>query len=358
MPIVIQRTSGSGLGDLGQGITGAVQNYQQGARDLFSEGQAGINSMARLALMANAMKKGNLAEEKDARKEAARQAIMQTIGGIDLNSKDALSQLMKIAPQAPDLVAPILSNIRQQQESAENQAFRRQSLGMQAASMSDAQRRWQAEQDFRREAMNKPHYDAKLGGYVTPDGQFKPVQMPEGYKPPAANADFLPMDTSARKEAFELRGQWDEADRVQKELDAFVESGGTGGSGLVLGSLPSTLANRIDPQGTQLRSAMSQMSSVIMNALSGAAVSEQERKRLEGFLPTTSDNIETIQRKMDGYKDFLSTKASSWQGTYGRAKPLEGMVFTPRQAQQKKQPSQAPTSDMSRLSDEDLMRGL
>lgn len=224
-------------------------------------------------------------------------------------------------------------------------------------------------------AMSKPQYDSSRGGFVRPDGTFQPLQMPEGYTPPtptpqptykdAALADaaraslvpedqrtdahrqaialgtaygykpqgsgeleVLPMDTAARKEAFELRNQWDEAERVQRQLETFEKSGGQGGTGLLLGMLPSTIANRVDPGGTDLRSAISQMSSVIMNALSGAAVSEQERKRLEGFLPTAKDDLPTVQRKLGGYRDYISTKTHSWRGMYGGVKPLEGIQKT------------------------------
>lgn len=134
--------------------------------------------------------------------------------------------------------------------------------------------------------------------------------------------DSLPMDTGARKEAMDLRSQWDEAARVEKQLNSFGETGGNGGTGLLLGMLPQTIQSRVDPEGVPLRSAISQMSSVIMNALSGAAVSDQERKRLEGFLPTSSDDITTIKQKLAGYKDYISTKTSSWRTMYGDIKPL------------------------------------
>ena len=134
--------------------------------------------------------------------------------------------------------------------------------------------------------------------------------------------DSLPMDTGARKESMDLRSQWDEAARVEKQLNSFGETGGNGGTGLLLGMLPQTIQSRIDPEGVPLRSAISQMSSVIMNALSGAAVSDQERKRLEGFLPTSSDNISTIRQKIAGYKDYISTKTASWRSMYGDIKPL------------------------------------
>ena len=298
MPIVIQRNRASGLNELGQGMTGAVQNFLQGSRELArTQAESDRNAM-RMGMYANQ-------QQKEQQKEAVRQGIAQTLQSFDFKAPDAQDQLRKLYAQAPEVVAPLMNDYRQQQQFDENIALRK---------MMASQRGGQTPKQI---------YDSKLGGLINPDGSFTPVQLPEGYVPPAGAAnDYLPLDAASRKEAFELRGQWDEAERVQNELDKFIASGETGGSGLFLGSLPSTVANRLDPSGGPLRGAISQMSSVIMHALSGAAVSEQERKRLEGFLPTAQDNLETIQQKMDGYKNYITTKSKSWQGTYGAAKPL------------------------------------
>lgn len=161
----------------------------------------------------------------------------------------------------------------------------------------------------------KSRDEANIKRYNMDMGAFEAAQK-------TGKSTHMPIDTAAKKDAFDLRSQWDEAMRVEKQLDAFAASGGAGGTGLLLGMLPQTIQNRIDPGGTNLRSAISQMSSVIMNALSGAAVSDQERVRLEGFLPTASDDLPTIRKKLEGYKDYIATKSASWRSVYGDIKPL------------------------------------
>lgn len=162
----------------------------------------------------------------------------------------------------------------------------------------------------------KSRDEANIKRYNMDMGAFEAAQK-------TGKSTHMPIDTAAKKDAFDLRSQWDEAMRVEKQLDAFAASGGAGGTGLLLGMLPQTIQNRIDPGGTNLRSAISQMSSVIMNALSGAAVSDQERVRLEGFLPTASDDLPTIRKKLEGYKDYIATKSASWRSMYGEIAPLD-----------------------------------
>ena len=162
----------------------------------------------------------------------------------------------------------------------------------------------------------KSRDEANIKRYNMDMGAFEAAQK-------TGKSTHMPIDTAAKKDAFDLRSQWDEAMRVEKQLDAFAASGGEGGTGLLLGMLPQTIQNRIDPGGTNLRSAISQMSSVIMNALSGAAVSDQERVRLEGFLPTASDDLPTIRKKLEGYKDYIATKSASWRSMYGEIAPLD-----------------------------------
>ena len=195
------------------------------------------------------------------------------------------------------------------------QNMARQRLGLAAASHALAQQnaaRAAAAEEAERQGGK---FSEKLGGWVMPDGTFKPLQYPEGYTPPGAGSEeFSPVDAAARKELAAL-GESDML--VGNMIDALEKSKGKGGTGLLIGSLPATVAGRIDPGGVELRGMISNFSSQIMNQISGAAVSDQEKKRLEGFLPTTTDDYDTLMAKMKGYQDFLRTKAGSWQATYG-----------------------------------------
>lgn len=165
-----------------------------------------------------------------------------------------------------------------------------------------------------------------------------PVQIgrvpPKGGGGATGQAGMLPLDTAARKSLADWNAMAADAARVGGELDKAMgaqidpKTGAktypqqptstlSGGTGLILGSLPDRYAARLDPEGVPLRSALSNFSSQIMNALSGAAVSAQEKKRLEGFLPTTSDDWNTLRAKMDGYRGFLRSKGDAWRMSYG-----------------------------------------
>lgn len=155
-----------------------------------------------------------------------------------------------------------------------------------------------------------------------------------------AQPGMLPLDTGARKALAEWNTSVADASRVEQELDAAMgakvdpatgqkiyqqqPSGPlSGGTGLLLGALPDKYAARLDPEGTHVRSAIANFSSQIMNQLSGAAVSEAEKKRLEAFLPTSSDTWDTLRTKMGGYKNFLRSKGEGWRTSYGEHEALQ-----------------------------------
>lgn len=208
----------------------------------------------------------------------------------------------------------------QEAKMAQDMALARQRLGMEGARLAMARQ----QMGMAAENPDLGAYHKELGGFVnSKTGKFTPLQLPEGYTPPGAgNDDFLPMDAKAKGELYSL-GESDML--VGDMIDKLTKNKGKGGTGLVIGSLPATMAGRMDPAGVELRGSISNFSSQIMNALSGAAVSEQEKKRLEGFLPTTMDDYDTLMAKMKGYQDYLRTKAGNWQATYGPHARISGM---------------------------------
>lgn len=171
------------------------------------------------------------------------------------------------------------------------------------------------------ERQERPVYDARLGGYVRSDGSFTPVRMPEGYVTPRQMKDqadeYLPVDAAARRELGLISSLDASVDYLNDAVDKAYSRSGGGGTGLVVGALPNAISQRVNPAGVPLRSAISNFSSQIMNALSGAAVSEQERVRLEGFLPTVYDDEQTLRDKMQGYMDYVEAKGNAWKKIYG-----------------------------------------
>lgn len=148
--------------------------------------------------------------------------------------------------------------------------------------------------------------------------------------------EFLPLDAAGRRELSGL-SQLDSSvnyleDAIEKAFTADEYGFTHGGTGLVQGALPNWARTRFDPHGNELRSAVSNFSSQLMNYLSGAAVSEQERVRLEGFLPTVYDNKETLLAKLEGYRDYVRGKGEGWKNVYGDHAAFGRMrTFAPKQ---------------------------
>ena len=148
--------------------------------------------------------------------------------------------------------------------------------------------------------------------------------------------DYLPLDATGRRELSGL-SQLDSSvnyleDAIEKAFKEDEYGFTHGGTGLVQGALPNWARTRFDPHGNELRSAVSNFSSQLMNYLSGAAVSEQERVRLEGFLPTVYDNKETLLAKLEGYRDYVRGKGEGWKNVYGdHAAFVRMRTFNPKE---------------------------
>ena len=162
--------------------------------------------------------------------------------------------------------------------------------------------------------------------------------------------DYLPLDATGRRELSGL-SQLDSSvnyleDAIEKAFKEDEYGFTHGGTGLVQGALPNWARTRFDPHGNELRSAVSNFSSQLMNYLSGAAVSEQERVRLEGFLPTVYDNKETLLAKLEGYRDYVRGKGEGWKNVYGDHAAFGRMrTFNPKEKPKKEKEDTPPLPD-------------
>ena len=77
---------------------------------------------------------------------------------------------------------------------------------------------------------------------------------------------------------------------------------------LVKGTLPAWATNRLDPQGIATRTQIDNITAVYRKWLTGAAMSDAERKAYERFLPAPTDNYETIKAKLEGMRDTIERK--------------------------------------------------
>lgn len=141
------------------------------------------------------------------------------------------------------------------------------------------------------------------------------------------SSGYIPVDEAARKELAKIARLDSMTNTLEDAVAKAYPNGGksAGGTGLVEGILPNTFVNRVDPNGAPLRSAVANFSSQIMNWLSGAAVSEAERKRLESFLPTLYDDRKTLESKIQSYRDFVRSNGQAWRDVYGDHAPFGRM---------------------------------
>ena len=77
---------------------------------------------------------------------------------------------------------------------------------------------------------------------------------------------------------------------------------------LIKGSMPAWLTNRIDPKGISTRTQIDNITAVYRKWLTGAQMSDAERKAYERFLPAPTDNYETVKAKLEGMRASIARK--------------------------------------------------
>ena len=77
---------------------------------------------------------------------------------------------------------------------------------------------------------------------------------------------------------------------------------------LAKGFLPAWATNRLDPKGISTRTQIDNITAVYRKWLTGAQMSDQERKAYERFLPAPTDNYETVKAKLEGMYNSIQRK--------------------------------------------------
>lgn len=83
------------------------------------------------------------------------------------------------------------------------------------------------------------------------------------------------------------------------------------------GKLGSDITNRIDPKGIQTRTQIDNITAVYRKWLTGAQMSDQERKAYERFLPAPSDNYKIVKAKLEGMKGAIERSNDALLSNYG-----------------------------------------
>lgn len=173
-------------------------------------------------------------------------------------------------------------------------------------------------------------------------GELRDVPLPDGSKVPAfvtpQGMKQVPGTAPARERLH------DSAAEKLLTLDQMMHSGQValselktnGGTGPVIGRLPDFMANYFDPKGMKSRQFLSDLTTQITLARSGAAVTESEYKRLRPFLADPADSdavaqgkVENLMKEYGQIRQARSTFYSSQgykvpEATMGLSDPLKG----------------------------------
>lgn len=76
----------------------------------------------------------------------------------------------------------------------------------------------------------------------------------------------------------------------------------------IKGKVGADIANRIDPKGVGTRTQIDNITAVYRKWLTGAQMSDQERKAYERFLPAPTDNAQIVKAKLQGMKSSIERK--------------------------------------------------
>ena len=98
---------------------------------------------------------------------------------------------------------------------------------------------------------------------------------------------------------------------LKRLRDVLVTPDAKGATGVFQGLTPDPLLNMLDPKGIPTRSAVSNLSSMVLKARSGLAVTSPEYERLKPMLPTGSDTNASLKEKVEqfiAYKKDQHTK--------------------------------------------------
>ena len=86
------------------------------------------------------------------------------------------------------------------------------------------------------------------------------------------------------------------------------------------GVLGADITNRIDPKGVATRTQIDNITAVYRKWLTGAQMSDKERKAYERFLPAPTDNYNIVKAKLEGMKDAVERSNEALLSNYGVTK--------------------------------------
>lgn len=86
------------------------------------------------------------------------------------------------------------------------------------------------------------------------------------------------------------------------------------------------VANRIDPKGVKTRSQIDNITAVYRKWLTGAQMSDKERKDYERFLPAPKDNAQIVKSKLQAMKESIQRNNEAIMSNYGQNQNSEANI--------------------------------
>jgi hypothetical protein len=176
----------------------------------------------------------------------------------------------------------------------EEMKLKREEMGMRRAEK-------EADRAMRRELANIIHGGSSRGGGVATGGASG-----------VPNLNNVKMTAAERKALTENKTTLANIDAGLKALDKNRDA-----YTLWKGLLGSDITNRIDPKGVATRTQIDNITAVYRKWLTGAQMSDKERKAYERFLPAPTDNYTIVKSKLEGMKGAVQRSNDAILSNYG-----------------------------------------
>lgn len=291
---------GEGLGSIGRFIDSPLG---RGVLTGAAIGLLGGNPAQMLAYggTATALNQGNRLRDR-----AYRQQLINTMqdslkngeGWNNLTPEEQNTQLQSVADQINGMrgymADDVYKNIITAQQMKDNAEWRKAHLEQQKIAQDEARedRKLQRELTRRGQDLSYSTSMANIG--------LQREKLAQAYEIAARKAGVDKKTMQALTENNQTLADIDEGLRLIKENPNAYS--------WIKGKLGADITNRIDPKGVKTRTQIDNITAVYRKWLTGAQMSDQERKAYERFLPAPSDNAQIVQQKLEGMRNSIQRK--------------------------------------------------
>ena len=187
------------------------------------------------------------------------------------------------------------------QQVKDNAAYRKLYYDMQQQNQKDMMefRKWQAEKEAEQNKI---------------DNYYKGQQIAQGWEKIKNDAN----KTGSKEEAKRKQSQ-STLNMIGTALNVVDQN--PEAYGFWKGMAPNDITNRADAQGVQARAVIDSVTAEYRKYLTGAQMSDKERKDYEKFLPNPRDNADIIRRKLQGMQTVIQAREGLFDDVVADAKP-------------------------------------